>query len=97
VQRFDSGLRLNVHFHVLALDGVYVRDTSGAPVFHALPAPTENEVADVARRTAERVHKLLVHHGRVGDCLRAERHERLNVVYPSDSYSFRAPSLKSHT
>ena len=31
VQRFDSGLRLNVHFHVLALDGVYVRDAaSGA-------------------------------------------------------------------
>jgi hypothetical protein len=30
VQRFDSGLRLNVHFHVLALDGVYVRDASAA-------------------------------------------------------------------
>jgi len=23
VQRFDSGLRLNVHFHVLWLDGVF--------------------------------------------------------------------------
>jgi hypothetical protein len=65
VQRFDSGLRLNVHAHVLALDGVYVRDAgSGAPVFHPLPAPTEDEVADVARRTAERVQKVLVRHGR---------------------------------
>jgi hypothetical protein len=64
VQRFDSGLRLNVHFHVLALDGVYVRDASGAPVFHALPAPTEDEVSEVARRTAERVEKLLVRRGR---------------------------------
>jgi hypothetical protein len=64
VQRFDSGLRLNVHYHVLALDGVYVRDASGAPVFHALPAPTEEEVAEVARRTAERVEKLLLRHGR---------------------------------
>jgi hypothetical protein len=64
VQRFDSGLRLNVHFHVLALDGVYVRDASGTPVFHALPAPTEEEVAEVARRTAERVEKVLLRHGR---------------------------------
>ena len=65
VQRFDSGLRLNVHFHVLALDGVYVRDAeSGAPVFHPLPAPTEDEVREVARRTAERVQKILLRHGR---------------------------------
>ena len=26
IQRSDSSLRLNVHFHCLALDGVYVRD-----------------------------------------------------------------------
>jgi hypothetical protein len=26
VQRFDSGLRLNVHLHSFALDGVYVRE-----------------------------------------------------------------------
>jgi hypothetical protein len=47
------------------LDGVYVRDAeSCAPVLHALPAPTEDEVREVARRTAERVQKLLVRHGR---------------------------------
>ena len=64
VQRFDSSLRPNVHLHVLALDGVYVRDAaSGAPVFHALPAPSEDDVALVARRTAERVDKLLARHG----------------------------------
>ncbi len=28
LQRTDSALRLNVHFHVLALDGVYVRDAT---------------------------------------------------------------------
>jgi hypothetical protein len=26
VQRTDGALRLNIHLHVLALDGVYVRD-----------------------------------------------------------------------
>jgi hypothetical protein len=56
---------LNVHFHVLALDGVYLRDADGAPaVFHALSAPTEDDVALVARRTAQRVEKLLLRRGR---------------------------------
>jgi hypothetical protein len=65
VQRFDSGLRLNVHFHTLCLDGVYVRKREGAPlVFHTLPEPTAAAVVDVARRLADRVAKILVRHGR---------------------------------
>jgi hypothetical protein len=65
VHRADSALRLNVHFHVLALDGVYVRnDTTGSLVFHPLPTPTQAEVADVARRTAARIERLLRKHGR---------------------------------
>jgi len=68
VQRVDSGLRLNVHYHLLALDGVYVRQdpsNSQSPlVFRRLPTPTRAEVAEVARRTAQRVEKLLQTHGR---------------------------------
>ena len=65
IQRGDSALRLNVHFHVLVLDGVYVRETEGgALVFHPLSAPTEEELADVAKRTALRVQKVLARHGR---------------------------------
>ena len=41
VQRVDSALRLNVHFHILCLDGVYVRecasDDGGPLIFHPLP------------------------------------------------------------
>ena len=66
VQRTDSALRLNVHFHGIALDGVYVRASSGL-VFHELPAPTQVEVADVARRTAERIERILAKHGRSMD------------------------------
>ena len=29
IQRSDSALRVNPHFHTLALDGVYVRDAEG--------------------------------------------------------------------
>ncbi len=58
-------MRLNVHFHVIALDGVYVRSPdSGELVFHALAAPTADEVTDVATRTAVRVQKVLARHGR---------------------------------
>jgi hypothetical protein len=65
VWRADSALRMNVHCHVLALDGVYVRnDTTGSLVFHPLPAPTQAEVAEVARRTAARIEQLLRKHGR---------------------------------
>lgn len=60
IQRFDSALRLNPHFHTLALDGVYVRHPDDSElVFHPLPAPSADEVAEVARRTAERVRRLL--------------------------------------
>jgi hypothetical protein len=71
IQRFDSALRLNVHFHTLALDGVYVRadDAAGELVFHALPEPTGDEVLEVARRTAERVVSILKKHGRSVDGL----------------------------
>jgi hypothetical protein len=64
VQRFDSALRLNVHAHTLCLDGVYVRGEDGVLTFRALPAPAAAEVADVARRTAERARTILVRHGR---------------------------------
>ena len=56
IQRTDSALRLNVHAHVLALDGVYIREKKDGPlVFLPLPTPTREEVAEVARRTAKRI------------------------------------------
>ena len=65
IQRTDGAMRLNVHVHVLALDGVYVReDRDGALVFHPLPAPTRAEVTEVARRTAVRVERILRANGR---------------------------------
>jgi hypothetical protein len=59
IQRFDSALRLTPHVHTLVLDGVYVRGHGGRLQFHALATPTLAEVADVTRRTAERIERLL--------------------------------------
>lgn len=65
IQRFDSALRLNVHAHLLQLDGVYVRDPQdGALHFHELPEPSAAEVLEVAERTARRLVKVLERHGR---------------------------------
>src|SRR5438093_11942715 len=39
VQRFGSGLELNVHFHALGLDGVFAPGADGTLRFHRLPPP----------------------------------------------------------
>jgi hypothetical protein len=55
VQRFGSDLALNVHFHMLLLDGVY--DVLGA--FTPIVAPTQDELETLCTTIAERVQKLL--------------------------------------
>jgi hypothetical protein len=64
IQRADSSLRLNVHFHCLVLDGVYVRDDKGELRFHELGAPTNEEIHDVARWSHERLGRVLERQGR---------------------------------
>jgi len=61
IQRFGSALNLNVHFHTLALDGVYTYTLAqgAAPRFLPLPPPSEDEVARVLAGTARRIQRLL--------------------------------------
>ena len=54
VQRFGSSLNLNVHFHVMVLDGVFTRDQSDNPKFHCAPSPTLDELDAVVRRVRRR-------------------------------------------
>lgn len=39
IQRFGSALNLNVHFHMLFLDGVYVENPDGSARFRWVGAP----------------------------------------------------------
>ena len=64
IQRGDSALRLNPHFHTIALDGVYVRGEDGELCFHPLDPPSWEDVAQVAAWTYEKLTRVLVHHGR---------------------------------
>jgi hypothetical protein len=63
VQRFGSALNLNVHFHVLFLDGGYVRGSDGTLVFRPSPPPTQAELQVLVKTVAKRVDRLLARRG----------------------------------
>lgn len=63
IQRFGSGLNLNVHLHALGTDGVYVLDDEGRPVFWVLPEPTHEELDQLAARICEEILDLLRRRG----------------------------------
>ncbi|MFN8543379.1 MAG: transposase [Candidatus Binatia bacterium] len=67
VQRFGSGLELNVHYHVLGLDGVFAPGAEGTLRFHRLPPPRDTDVARLVAAIARRVGRLLVRRGFAND------------------------------
>jgi hypothetical protein len=62
IQLFSSALNLNVHFHLLVLDGVYVRDDEGVQ-FKPVKAPTNEELTALLYRISERVGRYLLRKG----------------------------------
>ncbi len=71
-----AAMRLNVHLHVLALDGVYVRENrDGALVFHPLPAPTSADVTEVVADASRRPHPVIGRRAQ-GAGVRARRENR---------------------
>jgi hypothetical protein len=66
VQRFGS-LNLNVHFHVVVLDGVFARDASGCVSFHPAAAPTLGDLQAIVARVERRCAAWLRRHGYVDD------------------------------
>ncbi len=63
MQRPGGGLNANLHFHTLALDGVFSEDHEGALEFHPAPAPNDAEVAAALATVCHRVRRLLVRRG----------------------------------
>jgi hypothetical protein len=59
IQRFNSALGANPHFHTVFLDGVYTFPVGRAPVFHPTPAPTDEDVARVAAAVFRQVEARL--------------------------------------
>jgi ribosomal protein S27E len=59
VQRFGSALNLNIHFHALVLDGVFMVDAFGHPTFVPLAPPCLEDLHRVVARIADAVLALL--------------------------------------
>ena len=57
------GLNLNVHFHMLFLDGVYVEQSHGSARFRWVKAPTSPELTQLTHTIAHRVGRYLERQG----------------------------------
>lgn len=62
IQRFGGALNLNVHFHSLVMDGVFVESPEGL-MFKALPPPSQRELETLLESIVTRVERLLVRRG----------------------------------
>jgi len=63
IQRFGSALNLNVHLHMIFVDGAYRSDGSAPPVFHPVPPPDAAHLQALVRRIAERLGRMLERRG----------------------------------
>jgi hypothetical protein len=63
IQRFVSALNLNVHFHILFLDGVYAYRDNRTPRFRRVKAPNKNELEELVQLISQRVGRCLERQG----------------------------------
>jgi hypothetical protein len=62
IQRFGSALNLNIHFHLLVLDGAYLVGTE-PPVFRRIAPPSFAQLQAIVERLAERIGRALERQG----------------------------------
>ena len=66
IQRFGGALNLNIHFHMLFLDGVYTGGIEELPMrFQQVKAPTKAELTRLTHTIARRVGRYLERQGLV--------------------------------
>ena len=63
IQCFGGALNLNVHFHMLFLDGVYFADKYGASRFRRVKAPNIDALSKLTHTIAQRVGRYLERRG----------------------------------
>jgi Putative transposase len=63
IQRFGSALNLNIHFHMIFVDGVYLPAEGDSPAFRHVPAPTGAELQDLVQQIAARIGQVLEQRG----------------------------------
>ncbi|HDO33694.1 MAG TPA: hypothetical protein ENH08_01070 [Chromatiales bacterium] len=63
IQRFGSALNLNIHFHMLFLNGIYADGANGSSRFRWVKAPTRAELTQLAHTIAQRIGRFLERQG----------------------------------
>ena len=59
IQRFGGSLNLNLHFHAVVADGVFVPDDAGRVSFHETGAPSREALDRIVRRVRDRTLRWL--------------------------------------
>ncbi len=69
IQRSGSALNLNVHFHILCLDGVYRPSQAGggAPKFMGFSPPSDEDICDLVEKISKKVIQHLRRKGYLGE------------------------------
>jgi Putative transposase/Transposase zinc-binding domain len=69
IQRFGSAANLNIHFHVIALDGVFAEDKAGELTFHAAGPLNDAEVTRLVGNIRRRILRHVERRGLLdADC-----------------------------
>jgi hypothetical protein len=63
IQRFGSALNMNIHFHILFLDGVHVCRDDRPPRFQRVKAPARSELEALVQLISQRVGRCLKRQG----------------------------------
>ncbi|SMF27667.1 Putative transposase [Pseudobacteriovorax antillogorgiicola] len=67
LQRAGGALNLNLHYHLLVLDGLYTTGEDGSPIITRFPGIENDELACVVRGVSRRVIKYLRKTGRLSE------------------------------
>ncbi len=59
IQRFGSALNLNIHFHMLFLEGAISQNPWGGTTFTLIKAPSQSDMVEIVHTISQRIAKYL--------------------------------------
>ena len=86
-QRFGGSLNLHIHFHSLAVSGVFEKLAAGSVRFHATSPPASSNVAEVVTRVHDRAVLWLRRHGYLDERSAEERSNEAPAATPIEGFS----------
>ena len=90
IQRYGSALNLNVHLHMLVLDGAYTFEHD-KPHFHRAPAPSPTELRRLLDTLIARITRTLV---RGGELIEEPEHRYLDLELNSPLEQLSAAAVR---